>query len=124
MVLDASAVLALLQREEGSEVVERALAGARMSAVNLAEVVGKAVERGLDAESLASGLAALGLRLEPFTVRQAEIAGALVPRTRALGLSLGDRACLALGLEADLPVLAADRAWRVLDPLPEIRLIR
>lgn len=117
-------MLALLQREAGSEAVEKALSGSRLSTVNLAEVVGKAVERQVDVGSLAAGLAGLGVRLEPFTIRQAEIAGALLPRTRALGLSLGDRACLALALEADLPVLTADRAWRALDPMPAIRLIR
>jgi PIN domain nuclease of toxin-antitoxin system len=92
--------------------------------VNLSEVVGEAVERQVDVDSLAAGLAGLGVRIEPFTHRQAEIAGALLPRTRALGLSLGDRACLALALEADLPVLTADRAWLALDPMPAIRLIR
>lgn len=114
----------MLQAEAGSDEVERALPGALLSTVNLAEVVGKAVERGVDVRGLADSIAALGVRLEAFTVRQAEIAGALVPRTRSIGLSLGDRACLALALERDLPVLTADRAWRELDPTPPIRLLR
>ena len=95
-----------------------------MSTVNLAEVVAASARSDVSVLMLADELRLIGVRPEPFTVRQAELAGALIERTRSFGLSLGDRACVALALERDLPVLTADRAWQALDPLPEVRLIR
>jgi PIN domain nuclease of toxin-antitoxin system len=117
-------VLALLHREPGADVVAALLAGARLGAVNLSEVVATSVRHGIDVRYLARDLQRLGLRIEPFTTRHAEIAGALIRRTRPLGLSLGDRAALALAIETGLPVATADRAWMALDPSPRIRLIR
>jgi len=77
MVLDASAVLALVQDEPGADLVERELGGALLCAVNLAEVVGKLVDADLDPRQLAPLLRAAGVMVEPLTERDAELAGAL-----------------------------------------------
>lgn len=113
LVLDASALLAYLQRERGYERVQQALAqGAAMSTVNLAEVYAKAAERAISIRELAERLQVLGLNGVAFTEEDARISAALHPDTRALGLSLGDRACLALGSRLRVPVLTTDRTWK------------
>ena len=112
-VLDASAVLVYLQREPGYEKVRDALArGAAVSTVNLAEVYAKLVDRNLPWDEIGRGLEALGLSVLPFTDEDARGSALLYPKARRLGLSLGDRACLALGVRLGLPVLSADRAWK------------
>lgn len=124
-MLDASAVLAYLQREPGVERVAQALdRGAAISTVNLAEVLAKLVRTGRAPEPVASRLQALGLRVDAFTVADAEVSAALVADTRRLGLSLGDRACLALARRLGLPALTADRAWVGLEVGVEIRSLR
>ncbi|MFO1430059.1 MAG: type II toxin-antitoxin system VapC family toxin [Candidatus Competibacteraceae bacterium] len=124
VVLDASALLAYLHDEPGNEAVEKVLAGAMISTVNLAEVIQKAMARSVEVQGLRQDLEALGLDIIPFTATQAEGAARLWQRTRAFGLSLGDRACLSLGLELALPVLTADQEWRQLELGLEIQLIR
>lgn len=112
-VLDASVVLAYLQRETGFERVGSALAsGAVISAVNLAEVYAKVVDRGFAAEEVGTRLHALGLQVIAFDEEHACESAVLYPKARALGLSLGDRACLSLGQRLGLPVLTADHAWK------------
>ena len=110
-VLDASALLAYLHGEAGAEPVETALQESAMSSVNWAEVIQKALARGVDIVGMREELAALGLEIRPFDGEDAERAGQLWPLTQSQGLSLGDRACLALGLRLQAPVLTADRAW-------------
>ena len=124
VVLDASALLAYLQDEPGGERVRAVLAEAVMSAVNWAEVIGKARGQGIDTQGLQEDLASLGLALEPFSAIQAEIAGQLKDRTRRYGLSLGDRACLALGSDRGESVYTADRAWQHLHVGIEVETIR
>lgn len=109
-VMDTSAVLALLHREPGAETVARALDGSSISAANLGEVLSKIASTGHDPAETANALSALGLLFEPMTSEDAVRAGALFPATRRYGLSLGDRACLALALRLGLPVLASDRS--------------
>lgn len=121
-VLDASALLAYLQDEPGAETVRAALVdGCVMSAVNWAEVLSKSEELVLGAEELISELTSRGvlgacLTVLPFAEADAPVAATLRPPTRHLGLSLADRACLALGLRLEATVLTADRTWRDLDP--------
>ncbi|AEV16783.1 hypothetical protein TCCBUS3UF1_17430 [Thermus sp. CCB_US3_UF1] len=123
-LLDASALLAYLQRESGFEVVRQALReGAAISAVNLAEVVGKLKGRGKDADRIVARLLAMGLEVVPFTLEEALEAGALDPLTRPLGFSLGDRACLATGKVRGLEILTTDRAWSQI-PGVRIRVVR
>lgn len=123
-VLDASALLAFLHGEPGGGAVQPELNTALMSSVNWSEVVQKALNGGVDVTGLREDLEALGLRVLPFTAEEAELAAALWVQTKAHGLSLGDRACLALGLRARLPVLTADRTWQRLALGVPVRVIR
>ena len=124
-VLDASAVLAYLQREPGFEKVgEELKAGAVISTVNLAEVEAKVISRGLDVDAATKSLLALGLTPRPFTEHDARQSALIYPTTQPAGLSLGDRACLALGLTAGLDVMTADRSWKDLDIGVVVRFIR
>ncbi len=124
-VLDASAVLALLNRETGAGIVEEALvSGAVISSVNLSEVVAKLIDVGLSPAETGWIISGLGLRIESFGSRQAYEAGILRLSTKELGLSLGDRACMALAVTLGFPVLTADRSWVEVDLPVEIRVIR
>ena len=124
-VLDASALLALLYREPGADAVEEVLDGAVVSAVNWSEVLQKLTQRGLrPAVSAVAGLEALGLRIEPFTPVDARRAAELWDTGRAAGLSIGDRACLALAHRLTVEALTADRAWKDVDAGVAIRLLR
>ena len=124
VVLDASALLAYLQDEPGGERVRDVLADSVMSSVNWAEVIGKARDERVDTRGLREDLASLGLALEPFSAEQGEIAGRLKERTGRLGLSLGDRACLALGSDRGETVYTADRAWLQLELGVDVEAIR
>lgn len=113
VVLDASAVLAYLQDESGSEKVEVVLSEGKaiMSAVNYAEVVGKLLESGLPESSVKVVMDNLELQIEPLDDKQAWKTGMLRMGTREFGLSLGDRACLALAHIKKLPIITADKQW-------------
>lgn len=124
IVLDASAVLALLYGEPGHEMVGSVLDHACASTVNLAEVVGRFARDGHPSDRVISQLQASPVEWVPFDVVQAARAGGLLPVTRSLGLALGDRACLALALTRALPVMTADTAWSRLDLGVEVRLVR
>jgi PIN domain nuclease of toxin-antitoxin system len=124
VVLDASALLAFLNQETGKEVVAELLPGAAVSAVNLSEVVAKLLEATMPVDAVRSALGDLGLDVRPFDAEMAYAAGALRTTTRKLGLSLGDRACLALGQLLARPVLTTDRAWEGLDLGVTVRTIR
>jgi ribonuclease VapC len=129
-VLDASALLAYLRDETGADVVADVIAvGATISTVNLGEVLGRFADRGADPVHLARQMTDRGLlegaiTVEPFiTVDAVEIARTR-PLTRDRGLSLGDRACLALARRLELPVVTADRTWSKVDLKIELRQIR
>lgn len=124
MVLDASALLALLNAEPGQEEVERSIPGAAISAVNLSEVVAKLTEAGMSEEAVRSALEDLEIDVHPFDRESAYRTGALRTATKKLGLSLGDRACIDLGGQLQRLVLTADRNWRDLELGLEIRVIR
>ena len=125
IVLDASALLAVLNGEPGADkLTPELLITAVSSTVNLAEVQSKLVNRGL---SPAGAWAAALVPVEeaiPFTAEHAKVAGSMIAETRALGLSLGDRACLALGLALQAPVYTADRLWKSLKLGVRIHVIR
>jgi ribonuclease VapC len=123
-VFDASALLALLHRERGVEAAEAALEGAAMSTVNWVEVHQRSLARRVDVTGLRTELQALGLELVPLSVDDAEHAAELRERTRHLGLSLADRACLALASRLDRTVLTTDRAWLDLDLGIHVQAIR
>ena len=111
--LDTSALLALLWQEPGWEIVADALdaTGCQMSAVNVAEFVGKVQERQPDARKIETLLGELPISIIAYNREQAIDTGILRATTRHLGLSLGDRACLALALQEKATVLTADRPW-------------
>lgn len=123
-VLDASGLLAYLQNEPGSEVVETLLDESAISSVNWAEVIQKSIAADIDVDGMLDDFAALGLAVLPFTAEDAETAARLWPQTRKHGLSLGDRACLSLALRLNIPVLTADRIWNKLGLSLEIRVLR
>jgi ribonuclease VapC len=123
-VTDASALLALLQREPGAEAVEAVAEEAAISAVNWSEVCQRALARGVPIDGLRADVEALGVRVEAFDAADAEAAARLWERGQPHGLSLGDRACLSLARRLAAPALTADRAWAQLDLDVEVRTIR
>ena len=125
VVLDASAILVVLNSELGSEKLTPAiLETAVSSAVNLAEVQTKLVDHGMDAaEAWEAALSSVNKAVD-FTVAHAEITGNLFSQTRALGLSLGDRACLALGISLGAPIYTADKSWKNLKLPVRVHVIR
>ena len=117
--------MAAVHREPGDGKVEEALdAGAVVSAVNLAEVVRKYSRGGAPLSGIREILSGLRLEVVPFDIEQAYRAGAWEPQFDALGLSLGDRACLSLAHMLKLPVMTADRQWAKLRIGLDIVLIR
>ena len=125
IVLDASAMLAVINREPGSEKLTlQMLSNAVGSAVNLAEVHTKLVSRGGDPEEAWEDALSTIQEPVPFTAEQAKIVGGLVAETHAFGLSLGDWACLALGLALKAPVYTTDKSWRNLKIGVRINVIR
>ncbi len=125
IVLDASALLAVLNSEPGAEkLTPHLLSGATSSTVNLAEVQSKLVSRGIDPDDAwEATVSPIGEAME-FTTEQARVAGGLIAQTGAFGLSLGSRACLALGIALKAPVYTADRSWTGLKLGIRIHVIR
>lgn len=124
VVLDASAALAWLRSEAGAEQVDAALDGSVLSAVNASEVAQKLIQHGADGSRALTQLLGLGLTLTPFTAEDALAAAELWAHTRPHGLSLGDRACLALAQRLQRPVLTSDQAWKQLELDVELQMIR
>jgi ribonuclease VapC len=125
VVLDASAILAMLNQEPGAQKITlELLSQATVSTVNLAEVQARLVREGGDPEETWALVLDPLPDVQPFTAEQAKIAGSLVQKTSALGLSLGDRACLALAIVLKAPVYTTDRPWKKLKLGIPIHVIR
>lgn len=124
VVLDASALLALLNQEQGAERVAPLLADAAISTVNLAEVTTRLALAGMPEAAIQETLALLPMELISFDSDQAIEVGLLAPATRASGLSLGDRACLILARILEATAVTADQAWANIEGRPPIDLIR
>lgn len=126
VVLDASAILALIYREPGHARTTAALPGATASTVNWAEVITTLARRGHpDPTTAAEAIRALGIEITPFTPHQAVRAGLLWTTTHTAGLSLGDRACLAAADTSNAQtVLTSDQAWADLNTTTPVELIR
>jgi PIN domain nuclease of toxin-antitoxin system len=129
-VLDASALLAYLHDEAGAQAVEEALAGvAAIGSPNLGEALSKLADEGQDPGRVAArleqrGLLGQALIVEPLATEDAVRIARLRPKTRQAGLSLGDRACLAIALRLKLPAVTADRSWLEVDVGVDVRSIR
>ncbi|QSV55238.1 MAG: type II toxin-antitoxin system VapC family toxin [Dolichospermum sp. UKL201] len=124
VVVDASAILALLNQETGSEEVSRFIGKAAISTVNLSEVIAKLADAGIPEEDIRQILSHLNLEVIDFNEEQALKAAMLRPITKSIGLSFGDRACLALGVILNQPVLTTDRLWVSINVGVEVRLLR
>lgn len=122
-VFDSSAILAVVNEEPGAEIVSPLLSYGLVSAVNVAEVYTKLIE--YNSAALPLGLQILHLlEIVPFDHQQAKLTGELRPVTRSAGLSLGDRACLALGMQLGADVYTAEHVWARLNLDCRIHLIR
>jgi ribonuclease VapC len=123
-VLDASALLALLNEEEGNTRVEAILGEAVVSAVNACETLGKLIDAGVPESDARASLELLNLEVIPFDAEMAYTAACLRPQTRRFGLSLGDRCCLALGILRQSTVVTTERAWSKLKTRISIEVLR
>lgn len=122
-VLDSSAILAVLNQEKGSQTAHAFFSDGIVSAVNLAEVITKLIEQGHDSSSSMEAFDLLQLSVYLFDAPQARKAAELRPLTKHLGLSLGDRSCLALAILYGATAITADRDWSGLSLCP-IEVIR
>lgn len=128
--LDASALLAVLRKEDGATVVTEAIAhGAAISVVNWAEVLSTLAIEGADPDEAAAVLrraegSRRALSVEPLTAADCIEVARLRPITKAQGLSLADRACLTLAARLGVPALTADRVWAEAEAGVEVRVIR
>ena len=125
-VLDASAILALIMGEPGLDVVEEILHNSMMSTVNVAEAVSELnIKLDADPSDARNAICNLVSQIIPFDIEQAVLAGKLKKPTKSLGLSLGDRACIALGMIHKAKIYSADKIWaKIEEPNCKIVIIR
>ncbi len=123
-MLDSSAVLAVILEEPGGEAVTGVLQGGLLSTVNMAEVHARILRRGASGDEVWGLILNCSCEVCFFSDEQARIAAELIAVTRPFGLSLGDRACLALAIERKATVYTADRDWKKLSLGIEIEVIR
>lgn len=124
IVLDSSALLAMLYREPGCDAVYAVFDDSCVSTVNLAEVLSRFARDGEDFEGTYRRFSRSRMEIIPFTSELALVVASLFPATRRFGLSLGDRACLALAIERRVPVMTADRVWASLAVGVTVTVIR
>ena len=123
VVLDASAILALLKEEPGADKVASVLDESIVGAVNYAEVVSHYAKVGSPRELIDEMLGALPITIVPVDTELAAQAGMLRPVTISAGLSLGDRFCLALASRNDLPAWTADREWKTVAEAAGVKVV-
>ena len=123
-VLDASALLALLNEEVGKDVVEEAIGDCSISAVNYCEVIGKLIGAGVPDDDARHTVELLNIEIVDFDAKHAFQAASLRSVTMILGLSLGDRCCLALGRARKATVLTSERSWSKLKIGLKVKQIR
>lgn len=123
-VLDASALIALLRAEPGAEIVRGALPDSLLNAVNYSEILKKTIERGGTGDAAAAFVLGLSVTVIPFDAELASIAASLYPQTKEHGLSLADRACLALGIQRNCKVLTTERRMGLIALPIKVKVIR
>ncbi len=124
VVLDASALLVLLNEEPGKDLVEEAIGDCSISAVNYCEVIGKLIDAGVPEDAARHTVNLLNIEIVDFDEQLAFRAASLRLATKRFGLSLGDRCCLALGTARKATVLTAERSWSKLKIGAKVKLIR
>ena len=129
LVYDASVLLAVIGNENGRDLALAHLAQEEgfISTANWAEVISKLAERGMPAQTIKDGLDSFGLTVVPLDIEQAYAVGDLRPITKSLGLSLGDRCCIALALLRGLPVITTEKIWAklpILQDAPRLKELR
>ncbi|GBD39835.1 hypothetical protein HRbin37_02121 [bacterium HR37] len=124
LVIDASALLAVLLGKEPAKEIEKLIPSSVISSVNFSEVVTKLTDIDMPESKIREVLESLPIEVYPFNKKQAYIAGLLRPLTKSKGLSFGDRACLSLGMLLKAPVVTMDRVWKNLNIGIEIRVLR
>ncbi len=123
-VLDASAVIAVIRREAGAEIVVPHLRHGIMSSVNASEVLYQSVLRGDTVQAARAGLERLQFTVIPFSMEHAATLASIYPATLGGNISFADRACMTLALERGLPVLTGDHEWADLDIGIKVKLFR
>ena len=123
VVLDASALIAMLKGERGAAKVAGAIAGARVSSVNYAEVVSHFVHAGMPEREVDAMLDPLPMTVVPADRALAQLAGRLRAATAAAGLSLGDRFCLALAYRDELPAWTGDLDWKKVADAAQVKVV-
>lgn len=124
VILDASAILAILLEEPGAAVARASLPGALCTTVNLTEIMTRCADKDIPSEIAEHLMAMHGVQYIDFNMELALLAASLCPATRSKGLSLGDRACLALAIREDGTAITTDRSWADLDVGCKIEVIR
>lgn len=124
VAIDASVALILYFRETGFETANAIAGGGIISTVNVAEVLSRLAREGAPAAGAMRELQRVDIEIVPFTLEHARTVAELTPLTRRLGLSLGDRACLALAMERGVAVATADRAWAGLELPVRVEVVR
>jgi ribonuclease VapC len=123
IILDASALIAMLQGEVGAKKVADAIGATRMSSVSYAEVVSHFIQAGMPQGDVDAMLNPLPIDIVPLDKQLARLAGGLQSLASAAGLSLGDRCCLALSLRDGLPAWTADRVWRSIADAAKVKVV-
>ena len=124
MVLDASALLCLLQNEPGANKVQSILHRAIVNTVNWSEVIQKLSIHDPDAADIRAELELTGLKIVPFSIDHAEICASLWKQAKPFGLSLADRSCLATGIDRKMEIMTTDKIWQKLELPVAIHVIR
>jgi PIN domain nuclease of toxin-antitoxin system len=124
VVIDSSAVLAILKNERGGDQAVSLSRGALLSAVNLIEVRSKMMEAVSDVDRALSTLDRLEINVVPFTPHQGKMAADLWPIVKGKSVSLADRACIALAIDKNATLVTADRGWAKLGLSLDLSFIR
>ena len=125
IILDSSALITILAQEKGQEIILPLLPKAVMCSVNIAEVAKFLIEsKGFSKNEVSSIIYSLVEKIIAFDTELALISAEIIHNTKGLGLSLGDRACLALALNLNYPIYTADKIWAKLELGCKIVIIR